>query len=176
MERLVTPDPIDPMDPIRQVTRDQIRDVWQALRAGKAEALSAEDQLLGKILEDHADDYGLDFSAADVVAPADQPPESVVNPFLHVSVHLAVERQLAAADPREAVQFYNAMRAQQAGHHDTIHLIGTVFSALLFDVLQLRRPFDTERYRALLRQCAPMAPEAVPAAVDAAFDNEDEAG
>ena len=169
----MTIDPLDPISGIPQVTRHHIRDVWQALRSGGAASLPESDRLLGDILQTHADDYGFDFSEADTVAPEDHPPEGEVNPFLHVSVHLAVERQLAEAEPREAVQFYNAMRRRQAGHHDTVHLIGAMYSALLYDVIHERRAFDMDRYRRLLHRCSALAPELVPQAVADAFDEDE---
>ena len=47
----------------------------------------------------HEDEFFNEFEFADVLHDREFDPDTDVNPFLHITIHNAVENQLAAKDP-----------------------------------------------------------------------------
>jgi hypothetical protein len=72
-----------------------------------------------------------------------------------------VENQLAAKDPIEVFQFYNAMRKKKCSHHDTIHLIGAILVPLMCDTMKHQKPFDNDRYVSLLKKDKSRKPDKI---------------
>ncbi len=151
---------------LRSLTRTHTHEIWKLAKNGELEHLSAEDRQLGEILLEHEDEFYHHFEFTDAVADYDYEPGTEVNPFLHITIHTVVENQLEAKDPIEAFQFYNAMRKKHLSHHETIHLIGSIFAPLMFDVLKQGKPFDSKSYTSLLKKYKRKKPERIPAALD----------
>ncbi len=89
----------------RRPNRENLHRIWQAARGGKLEDLEEEEQRLGKIMLQHSDEYFNQFEFADVLADREFDPETEVNPFLHITLHAVIEKQLDQHDPIEAFQF-----------------------------------------------------------------------
>ena len=74
------------------------------------------------------------------------------NPFLHIMLHSAIERQLESKNPIEVFQFYNSMRKRKISRHDTIHLLGAILTPLGVNVMRQKAPLDKSKYAALLNK------------------------
>ena len=94
---------------------------------------------------EHQDEYFNQFEMADLTHDHEYDVESDENPFLHITLHAAVERQLEAKDPIEVYQFYNSMRKKKYPRHDTIHLIGAILAPFVFGTLQHKTPADMKK-------------------------------
>ena len=137
---------------LRKLTRENIHDLWEIAKTGNLDKLSGEEKWLAKVMLEHQDEYFNQFEMADLTHDHEYDVESDENPFLHITLHAAVERQLEAKDPIEVYQFYNSMRKKKYPRHDTIHLIAVILTPLMFQVIQERREFDLDNYRVLLRK------------------------
>jgi hypothetical protein len=135
----------------QQANREHLHSIWRRTRDGQLDGLSEEERQLGKIMLDHSDEYFNQFEFADVLADREFNPESEVNPFLHVTLHAVIEKQVSDRDPMEAFQFYNAMLHNKCSRHEAIHLLMTILIKFLFPVLKRGGKFDLDGYRKLLR-------------------------
>jgi hypothetical protein len=151
----------DVYGPLKKLNRQVLYSIWEKAKKGDLEALDPENRQLGRIMQEHADEFFNAFEFADVTHTHEYDPENEMNPFLHITIHAAVENQLADKEPVEAYQFYNAMRQKKFPHHDTLHLLGAILTPFLFDCLVQRRPFDVEAYRQLLKKYKNKNPESI---------------
>lgn len=136
----------DEIKGLRKETRGHLHDLWEIAKAGNLNSLSGEDRWLAKVMLEHQDQYFNQFEIADLTYDHEYDVDSEENPFLHIMIHSAVERQLEAKDPIEAFQFYNSMRKKKVSRHDTIHLIGVIFAPLMIQGMQQRKDFDIDKY------------------------------
>ncbi len=136
----------------RRVNRETLHRIWQKARKGKSEGLTEEEQRLGKIMLQHSDEYFNQFEFADVTADREFEPGTEVNPFLHVTLHAVIEKQLEDRDPIEAFQFYNAMIKNKCPRHEAIHLLMTILLKFLFPMLKTQSSFPLNRYSELLKK------------------------
>ena len=133
---------------MRQWNRQRLCEIWKAAEAGKV--LSGEEALYGKLMLEHPE-YHNAFEFADQVEGAEYVVDGV-NPYLHLTMHAAIENQLAAKDPPEVAKTLDRLMGQGMSRHDAIHAIAAVFIELAFPVFQGREPFNTKRYIKRLRR------------------------
>lgn len=155
---------------LRQFERAELHTLWKMANLGALDGLDAEKQTLARIMLAHADEYGADFECADADFDYDYRAVGQTNPFLHVTFHAIVENQLAARDPIEVYQFYNAMRRHKASHHDTLHLIARILIPFLMAMMKTAQAFDTSGYIAQLKRLKLKRPETIWKLLDAADD------
>ena len=137
---------------LRKLNRERLHALWEIAKSGNLDVLSDEQKWLAKVMLDHEDEYFNQFEMADLTYDHEYDVDSEENPFLHITLHAAVERQLEAKDPIEVYQFYNFMRKKKISHHDTIHLIAAILAPLMFNVMRQRKEFDIDKYKSLLKK------------------------
>ena len=142
----------DSIKELRELTRKNLHALWEIAKNGNLDVLSGEQKWLAKVMLDHEDKYFNQFEMADLTYDHEYDVDSEENPFLHITLHTAVERQLEAKDPIEVYQFYNSMRKNKISHHDTIHLIVAILAPLMFNVMRQRKEFDLDKYKSLLKK------------------------
>ncbi len=142
----------DSIKELRKLTRKNLHALWEIAKNGNLDVLSGEQKWLAKVMLDHEDKYFNQFEMADLTYDHEYDVDSEENPFLHITLHAAVERQLEAKDPIEVYQFYNSMRKNKISHHDTIHLIAAILAPLMFNVMRQRKEFDLDKYKSLLKK------------------------
>ena len=120
---------------LRKMTREHLHALWEVAKSGNLDGLSGEEKWLAKVMLEHQEEYFNQFEMADLTYDHGYDVESEENPFLHISLHAAVERQLETKDPIEVYQFYNSMRKRKVSHHDTIHYIAAILAPLMFHVM-----------------------------------------
>jgi hypothetical protein len=146
---------------VRAVSRKHFHEIWKKAQAGDLEGLTEEEQRLAKIMLDHSDEYFNQFEFADAMADHEYDPKSEVNPFLHVTLHAAAEKQVADRDPIEAFQFYNAMLKNKCSRHEAIHLLLNIMIKFLFQTLKEKVPFPLDSYRRALIEYKSRKPEKI---------------
>ncbi len=151
---------------LRGIERERMHDIWKLAKADDIDDLPEEEQLLAHIMLNHEDEYGFHFEFTDAVLDYDYRAEGETNPFVHITFHAIVENQLAAREPKEAYQFYNAMRKKKLAHHETIHLIGRILAPFIFHVLKAKQEFDAQGYAAQLRHYKHKRPARIWALLD----------
>ena len=164
-----------PFDALRSVNRRDLHQIWLKAREGKMEGLTEEEQRLGKVMLDHSDEYFTQFEFADVMADHEFDPDSEVDPYMHVTLHAVVEKQVADRDPIEALQFYNAMISRKCSRHEALHLLAAILLKFLFPFLQGRRELRLDTYRELLKKYKSRRPDKIHGLLDEEPDSvEDE--
>jgi len=146
---------------LRKQTRKHFHGLWEIAKAGNLESLSGEEKWLAKVMLEHKDQYFNQFEMADLTYDHEYDIDSEENPFLHVMLHSAVERQLEAKEPIEVYQFYNSMRKKKASHHDTIHLIAAIMTPLMLEVMQKLKEYDEDKYVSLLKKYKTKRPDKI---------------
>jgi len=73
-----------------------------------------------------------------------------VNPVLHISMHEIVANQLLADDPPEMWATAERLLAASYERHEILHMLASVVSGEVFDVLRDHAPHQVERMRAAL--------------------------
>ena len=146
---------------LKQANRERLHNLWKIAKTENLESLSGEDKRLAEVMIEHKDKYFNQFEMADHTHDHEYDTKKEENPFLHIMLHSAVERQLESKDPIEAYQFYNSMRKRKVSRHDTIHLIGAILTPLMINVMQHHIPFDKEKYSALLKKYKGKKPDRI---------------
>ena len=133
-------------------TREQVREffiqTWQKYQHNAA--LSAMEKIaLGWIMKhpeyhamlDNPEARNKDFSVA----------EGQTNPFLHLSMHIALEEQISIDNPhgiREVFEQLSAKLDEHAAHHEMMECLGQV----IWQAQRNRGPLDQQLYIELLKQ------------------------
>lgn len=115
-------------------SRDQVRsfftETWRKHRA--REVLTPMESIAADIIEMHPEYHAL-LADADAIA-RDFPPESgQMNPFLHLSLHLAIEEQLSIDQPPGIRAAFDAACAQRGERHDAAHDALECLGEVLFE-------------------------------------------
>ena len=70
-----------------------------------------------------------------------------MSPALHVAMHAIVTNQLWADDPPEMWQTAQRLTAAGYGRHDVLHMLGSVVSGQIWEVMANNAAYDIERVR-----------------------------
>ena len=150
----------------RQANRKNLHSIWRMAQDGKLDGLDEEERRLAEIMLSHSDEYFNQFEFADVLADREFNPESEVNPFMHVTLHAVIEKQIKDHEPVEALQFYNAMLRNKCSGHEAIHLLMGILLRFLFPIFKKRSTFDLDGYRKLLKVYKTRKPDKIVALLE----------
>jgi hypothetical protein len=75
------------------------------------------------------------------------------NPFLHLSMHLAIAEQLSIDHPRGIKQAFETM-ARALNEHDAVHQIMECLGQVVWESQRLGTPLDSDAYIELIRRRA----------------------
>ena len=132
-------------------SRDQARrfffDSWRKYRAG--ETLSALERIALQVILLHPEYHAL-LDAPERNLDRDYAPEhGAMNPFLHLSLHLAIEEQLSIDQPPGIRTAFEQLRAKTGAEHDAKH---TLLECLAETIWQAQRG-NTAPDQALYLKC-----------------------
>jgi hypothetical protein len=106
-------------DPSRDQVRDLFFETWRKYRAGEplagAETLALQAALLHPEYHAVLEDAGR-YRARDYL-----PELGETNPFLHLSLHLALEEQLSIDQPRGIAAAFAGLLARRTDRHEAAH-------------------------------------------------------
>ena len=135
-------------------TRDEARrflvDAWEKYRAGaplsalehKAAALIAQHPEYHRVLEEPDRHVGHDYG----------PEGGEINPFLHLSLHLAVAEQLDIDQPAGLRAQYERLRAARSDEHAALHALIDCLGETLWQAQRLGAAPDANVYLDCLRK------------------------
>ncbi|MEX0714555.1 MAG: DUF1841 family protein [Pirellulales bacterium] len=86
----------------------------------------------------------------EIAGPDGQP----MSPRMHLMLHVIVERQLAADDPKGVVAIAQELAKLGVSHHNIRHEIGQAVCQQLWQTMKNKQPFDERQYFADLREIA----------------------
>lgn len=103
-------------------SRDQVRhffiDSWRKQRA--REVLTPMESTAAAIIELHPEYHAL-LADPDAREREFTPEDGVINPFLHLSLHLAIEEQLSIDQPAGLRAAFDAACARRGDRHAALH-------------------------------------------------------
>jgi hypothetical protein len=135
-------------------TRDQARlffiDAWQ--KQLKSGILTPAETVAVHWINRHPEYHALLEDRDRALAADFSPDAGQTNPFLHLSMHLAVSEQLGIDQPPGIRAAYNSLCQNLDDEHEAMH---HVFECLAEQIWQQQRnglPFDNQRYLSCVRQ------------------------
>ncbi len=134
-------------------TRDQARqfliDAWRKRCAGLP--ASALETIAADIVAMHPEYHAL-LEAPDAKTRAWTPEDGVMNPFLHLALHLAVAEQLSIDQPQGIRALFEARRARHGDDHAALHDILDCLGETLWHATREHRPPDGAAYLDCIRR------------------------
>ena len=128
-------------------TRDEVRrfffDTWGKYRRG--DSLEGLESVAIEVLLMHPEYHPM-LDAPERHADRDYTPDSgELNPFLHLSLHLAVNEQLSIDQPRGVREAYERLAAR-LGEHDAKHVVLECLGETVWEAQRSGRPPDENSY------------------------------
>jgi len=147
------PAPHDPLlaASMREMSRAHIADTWR--RGRKGEPLSQEDVAFYRAMLDHPEyvdfwEHAAELGDKEINADG-------VNPFLHISLHSVLERQIEDQDPPETAQALFRLTRGGLDRHEALHCIASVLAEFMQQVVHQANPPGLDVYRRRLRMLQP---------------------
>jgi hypothetical protein len=107
--------------PSRQQARNLFFDTWEKYSSGQT--LEGLEQTVLEVVLLHPEYHAL-LDQRDTHVDRDYPPEAgKLNPFLHLSLHLAVAEQLAMDQPPGIAEVFARLTARNGDQHSALHAV-----------------------------------------------------
>ncbi|MFQ5581931.1 MAG: DUF1841 family protein [Mariprofundaceae bacterium] len=134
-----------------QPSRKQLRahrqifwDAWQKTQAGLP--LNALEVRIVRVIELHPE-YHHFFDNMETFLERDFQVDDGMNPYLHLSLHLALEEQIATHHPPEVGKALEFMMTQkQMGRHDALHLLLEILAETVYLAQRAAKEPDVTAY------------------------------
>ena len=139
-------------NPSREQARQFLADAWRK-RRDHLPATPLE-TIAGDVVALHPEYQGL-IGTPDNSIDRDWSPDSGdTNPYLHMSLHLAIEEQLAIDQPPGIVAAYRKLLSRRGERHEALHAILDCLAETLWRSQRDKTPLDSDVYLSLLNQAA----------------------
>ena len=136
--------------PTRDEARRFLTEAWKKFRAGQP--LSALEQRVVDIVSLHPEYHDL-LEHAERHLERDWDPEGgTMNPFLHLSLHLAVAEQLAIDQPAGLRAEYDRLRSARGDQHAALHAVLECLGEVVWQAQRTQSPPDGALYLECLRR------------------------
>jgi hypothetical protein len=136
-------------NPSRDQARRFLADAWQK-RRDKLPA-SALEVIAADIVAMHPEYHALLESGEDALAREWTPEDGETNPFLHLSLHLAIEEQLSIDQPPGIRTAFDRRAARHGDRHAALHDILDCLGETLWRANRDRAPLDAAAYLECIR-------------------------
>lgn len=136
-------------NPSRDQARRFLADAWQK-RRNKLPA-SALEVIAADIVAMHPEYHALLESGEDALAREWTPEDGETNPFLHLSLHLAIEEQLSIDQPPGIRAVFDRRAARHGDRHAALHDILDCLGETLWRANRDRAPLDAAAYIECIR-------------------------
>ncbi|HSD37725.1 MAG TPA: DUF1841 family protein [Rhodocyclaceae bacterium] len=128
-------------------SRDQARaffiESWRKQRAN--EPMQPMEQLVADIVQSHPEYQAL-LESPDAATKDFTPEDGAINPFLHMSLHLAIEEQLAIDQPPGIKAAFEACLARRGNTHEARHDVLESLGETIFESQRSGQPLDALAY------------------------------
>ena len=139
-------------NPSRDQARDFFFETWRKYRA--QEPLAALETIVLQVILAHPE-YHPALDDPERFRDRDYSPESgEANPFLHMSMHLAIEEQLSIDQPPGIASAFAALTAKHGDRHDAMHDTMECLGEMVWRSQRDRAPPDASAYLECLRKRA----------------------
>jgi hypothetical protein len=136
-------------NPSRDQARQFLIDAWRK-RVGRLPATALE-TLAADIIALHPEYHAL-LMAEDALTREWTPEDGAMNPFMHLSLHLAIEEQLSIDQPPGIRALFEDRRTQYGDHHAALHDILECLGETLWRAQRDRAPLDGAAYLECIRR------------------------
>ena len=137
-------------NPSRDEARRFLSDAWTKFRAGQP--LTGLEQIAAGLIALHPEHHAV-LAAPERNLDRDWRPESGdVNPFLHLSLHLAVAEQLAIDQPPGIRAQFERIRAATGDEHAALHAVLECLGEVLWTAQRHGSPPDAALYLGCLER------------------------
>ncbi|MDO8346674.1 MAG: DUF1841 family protein [Rugosibacter sp.] len=137
-------------NPSRDQARQFLVDAWRkrcaSLPATPLETLAAD------LVALHPEYHAL-LEADDALSREWTPEQGATNPFLHLSLHLAIEEQLSIDQPPGIRRLFEQLLARRGDRHEALHVVLDALGETLWRAQRDRQPLDAEAYLEHIRGC-----------------------
>ncbi|MFA5664707.1 DUF1841 family protein [Castellaniella sp.] len=137
-------------NPSKEQVRSFFTEAWQKRRTGAI--LTPLETMAADLVEQHPE-YHTDLQDPDA-ATRDYPVEAGrTNPFLHLSMHLAIREQVSIDQPPGIRAAWTLLRTRK-GAHEAEHIIMEALGEVVWEAQRMGTPFDNAHYLELIRRHA----------------------
>lgn len=135
-------------------SRDQARrffiEAWR--KYGQRLPLAPMEHIAADIVAMHPEYHGLLADEERALAAEFTPEGGELNPFLHLSLHLAVEEQLSIDQPQGIVAAFRGLTSRKADRHQALHEVLECLGETVWRAQREGRVPDGEAYLECLRR------------------------
>jgi len=134
----------------RTQLRQQFFDVWQKMQQNAI--LTPLESQIANVINQHKE-YTAIFSNAEANLNKDYFPElGDTNPFLHMSLHIALQEQLSTNRPFGIVNLYQQAVKQKKSEHDAQHCLMNALAESMWQAQQQQRQPTEQEYLDLVKR------------------------
>ena len=138
------------ISPSRDQARRFLIAAWDKRRAGMPQ--SPLETLAADIVALHPEYQALLEAGEDALSREWTPEQGQTNPFLHLSLHLAIEEQLSIDQPPGIVAAFNALVVRHGDRHAALHQVLECLGQAMWQAQRESRPPDAAAYLESLRR------------------------
>lgn len=138
-------------DPSREQARQFFVDAW---RKHKSREILTQMEVIGADLVAHHPEYHALLEAPDSVQKDFSPEDGQVNPFLHLSLHLAIEEQLSINQPPGIREAFEQCQARHGDRHAALHDVLEALGETIWRAQRDKAPLDGLAYVEAVRKRA----------------------
>ena len=136
-------------NPTRDQARDFFFDAWRKSR--ERSPLTPLESLALSILADHPEYHAVMDDPERNRDREWRPEGGEANPFLHLSMHLAIEEQLSIDQPPGIRDAVDTLARRRGSAHDARHDVMECLAEMVWQAQRNARPFDNDAYLDCLR-------------------------
>ena len=137
-------------DPTRDQARRFFFDSWRKYRAG--EALAGLEVVALEVMLRHPEYHDVLDDPERFLERDYRPEDGQANPFLHLSLHVAIEEQLAIDQPTGIRAEFERILAARGDRHDALHVVLECLGETVWQAQRARTAPDGAAYLECLRR------------------------
>lgn len=137
-------------NPSREQVRQFFFDAWRKYRQGAP--LEGLESMVVEIALMHPEYHAVLDDPAQFLERDYTPEEGQANPFLHLSMHLAIAEQLSVDQPPGIRAEYERLAAARGDNHEALHLILDCLGEVVWQAQRNQTMPDAEAYLECLRR------------------------
>ena len=130
-------------DPSRDQVRNFFIQTWQKQRDGLP--LTPIEVMAADIIAMHPEHHAL-LADPDSIGREFSPEDGAVNPFLHLSLHLAIEEQLSIDQPPGLRTAFTRCQLRAGDRHEALHMVLDCLGETIFTAQRNQSPPDGVAY------------------------------
>jgi len=133
-------------NPSREQVRQFFTDAWTRHKSGGI--LTPLETIAARIMEQHPE-YRADLEDPQAGERDYSVEEGRTNPFLHMSMHLAIQEQVSIDQPPGIRAAYDKLSAT-LGAHETEHIVMEALGQIIWEAQRQGTPPDNDKYLELI--------------------------